>query len=106
MTVVEAAFHGCPPLMSAIPPHERTARALFGAAAGDFLFPVGDHQTLAALLRDELATARRKALVDARLPETRATIAERWSLDATTRALAGLVRGAQRGSEAASRKPM
>lgn len=91
MTVIEAAFHGCPPLMSDIPPHRRTANALFGEAASDFVFPVSDDAALAALMRDEIATGRRKALVDRRLGEIRATIAARWSLDQTTRALARLV---------------
>ena len=90
MTVIESAFHGCPPLMSDIPPHQGIARALFGERAGDFLFPVGDHRALAALLRDEITTAWRKALLDARIAEIRATIASRWSLEETARALARL----------------
>lgn len=93
MTVLESAFHGCPPLMSDIPPHQRSARALFGELAADFIFPVGDSRALAGLLRDEIATGRRKALVDTRLDEIRATIAARWSLEQTARALSRLARG-------------
>jgi glycosyltransferase involved in cell wall biosynthesis len=92
MTVIEAAFHGCPPLMSDIPPHQSSARALFGDRAGEFLYPTGDHRALAALLRDEITTARRKAFLDARIAEIRAIVASRWSLQGTARALAGLLR--------------
>lgn len=90
MTVIESAFHGCPPLMSDIAPHQRSARALFGERAGDFLYPVGDHHALAGLLRDEITTGRRKALLDARIAAIRATIASRWSLEQTAQALARL----------------
>jgi glycosyltransferase involved in cell wall biosynthesis len=90
MTVIEAAFHGCPPLMSDITPHRRIAHALFGEQAGDFLFPVGDHRALGGLLRDELATSRRGALVASHLGAIRAAITERWSLRATGTALARL----------------
>lgn len=90
MTVIESAFHGCPPLMSDIAPHQRSARALFGERAGDFLYPVGDHRALAGLLRDEITTGRRKAFLDARLDKIRAAIASRWPLGETARALARL----------------
>ena len=93
MTVIEAAFHGCPPLMSDIPPHQRSAQALFGGQAADFLYPVGDHLALASLMRDEIVTGRRKALVDARIDAIRQVIASRWSLQATAQALARLVPG-------------
>lgn len=87
MPVLEAAYQGCPPIMSAIPPHERSARLLFGDRAGDFLFPVGDHAALGALLRDEVRTGRRRALLHARLDEVRATIRGRFSLDRLAREL-------------------
>lgn len=90
MTVIESAFHGCPPLMSDISPHQRTALALFGERAGDFLFPVGDHRALADLMRDEITSGRRKEHLDAHLAEIRATITSRWSLARTARALARL----------------
>lgn len=92
MAVIESAFHGCPPLMSDILPHQRIARALFGAQAADFMYPVGDCHALAGLMRDEITTARRKALLDARIDEIRATIAARFSLAGTARALARLAR--------------
>jgi len=93
MTVIEAAFHGCPPLMSDIPPHRYSAAIMFGEAAGEFLFPVGDAQALGALLRDELLTGRRKALLAGRQGEVRAAIAAHWSLARTAQALAALASG-------------
>ena len=78
--------------MSDIPPHRKSAQALFGDRADDFLFPVGDPRALAHLMRDEIMTGRRKALLDAHLAEIRATIVARWSLQQTARALAGLAR--------------
>jgi glycosyltransferase involved in cell wall biosynthesis len=92
MPVLEAPFHGCPPLMSDIPPHRRSAEALFGAQAEDFLFPVGDAERLASLLRDEILTARRRRYIATHLGEIRATIAERFSVAQMTRALAALAR--------------
>lgn len=90
MPVVEAAFHGCPPLMSDIPPHRRSALILFGDRADDFLFPVGDCRALAALMRDEITSGRRQAHLAARIADVRATIVSRFSLAQTARGLARL----------------
>ena len=49
MTVIEAAYHACPPIMSDIAPHRVIARALFGDAAPDHLYPTGDHAALVAI---------------------------------------------------------
>ena len=94
MPVVEATFYGCPPLMSDIPPHVRTARLLFGERAGDFVYPVGDSDALAALMRDEISTGRRKAFLLARGAGIRGVIASRLSLGGTAKALAELARRA------------
>lgn len=107
MPVLEAAFHGCPPLMSDIPAHRRTAEALFAERANDFMFPVGDRSALANLLRDEITTGRRRAYIAARIEQIRATIAARFSIARMTRALGELaVAERQRAGEAASRKPI
>jgi glycosyltransferase involved in cell wall biosynthesis len=90
MTPIEASYCGCPALMSEIPPHRTIAAALFGEQADDFLFPVGDTDALARLLRDELTTGRRRRLLAERQSHIRATITTKWSLAATTRALASL----------------
>jgi glycosyltransferase involved in cell wall biosynthesis len=105
MAVIEAAFYGCPPLMSDILPHQRTAKALFGDDAIQFLFPVSEHKVLADLLRDEIATGRRKALLDAQIDKIRTAIVTRWSIEQMARALASLA-DRQGRTEAASRKPM
>jgi glycosyltransferase involved in cell wall biosynthesis len=94
MPVVEAALYGCPPLMSDIPPHRRNAEILFGDRAPDFLFPVADTRALGALLRDELTTGRRKAMLVGRIEEIRGTIASRFSLHGTAQALGQLALGA------------
>jgi len=90
MTVIEAAFHGCPPLMSDIPPHQRTARALFGDAAEAFLYPAGDWQALGRLLRDEVPSSRRRTLISSRLDDIRSAIRTRFGLGQTAGALARL----------------
>jgi glycosyltransferase involved in cell wall biosynthesis len=92
MTVIEAAFYGCPPLMSDIAPHRSSARILFGSRADEFLYPAGDHRALAHLLRDEIVTGWRRQLIGARISDIRATIASRWSLGETARALARVAR--------------
>jgi glycosyltransferase involved in cell wall biosynthesis len=91
MAVIEAAFHGCPPLMSNIPPHQRTARILFAHRAEDFLFPVGEHRALAAMIRDEVESGRRRAFLLSRLDEVRRAIAAHWSLARTVESLARLM---------------
>lgn len=96
MPVIEAAFHGCPPLMSDIPPHRRSAEGMFGAHAQEHLFPVGDWAALGALLRDEILTGRRAARIAAGLDALRRTIEARWSLAATARALGRLALDAGR----------
>lgn len=90
MAVIESAFEGCPPLMSDIPPHQRIAQALFGAEAGQFLFPTGDAAALGRLVQDEIRTRHRKAFVMRHQAQIRRTISERWSLATTARALASL----------------
>jgi glycosyltransferase involved in cell wall biosynthesis len=92
MPVVEATFYGCPPLMSDIPPHVRTARMLFGERAGDFVYPVGNTSALAALMADEISTGRRKAYLMERGEQIRGLIASRLSLRGTATALAQLAR--------------
>jgi glycosyltransferase involved in cell wall biosynthesis len=90
MSPIEASYYGCPALMSEIPPHRRIADTLFGGDAGDFLFPVGDTDALARLLRDELATGRRRKLIAERQAQIHSTITTNWSLETTAKALANL----------------
>src|SRR5262249_14394899 len=42
MMPFEAAYSGCPPIVSDIPPHKLMATVLFGERADDFLYPVTD----------------------------------------------------------------
>ena len=91
MTPIEAAYCGCPPLMSEIPAHRRIAEALFGDHADEFMFQVGDTAALTRDLRDELTKGRRRLLLAQTQAQIRKSIATRWSLETTVRALAGLV---------------
>ena len=90
MTPIEASYWGCPPLISDIPPHRRIADTLFGDRAEDYVFPVGDTEALARLLRDELTTGRRRKFLAGRQEQIRQTIAATWSLETTVGALARL----------------
>lgn len=90
MSPIEAAYAGCPPLMSDIPAHRVIADTLFGNRAADFLYPVGDTAALGRLMSDEVATERRREFLAAGSAEIRATITSRWSLANTVRLLAGL----------------
>jgi len=92
MSPVEAAYSGCPPLMSDIPAHKAIARALFGTRADDFLYPLGDTAALARMMRDEAATEGRRKFLAAHSSEIRAKIKTRWSLATTAKLLAGIGR--------------
>jgi glycosyltransferase involved in cell wall biosynthesis len=94
MPPFEAAYCGCPPIISDIPPHRRMAVALFGDGAPDFLFPVGATDVLADRLKDEIATGRRQALVLAHHAHIRSMVESRFSLQVTARAFAQLCRDA------------
>jgi glycosyltransferase involved in cell wall biosynthesis len=90
MTPIEAAMQGCPPLMSDIAPHRAIVNVLFPGRDAEFIFPVGDCHALAALLRDEVLTGRRRAELAARRAQFHALIERVWSLRNTARALAAL----------------
>jgi glycosyltransferase involved in cell wall biosynthesis len=90
MTPIEAAMQGCPPLMSDIAPHRAIVDVLFPGRDAEFLFPVGDCDALAALLRDEVLTGRRRAELAAGRAQFHALIEHVWSLRNTARALAAL----------------
>jgi hypothetical protein len=91
MTPIEATYCGCPAVMSAIPAHREIAELLYPDSVADVLYPPGDVDALAALLRDESRTGRRRAALQDRLGEVRATVERRWSMRATARALLDLV---------------
>ncbi|MEI6313395.1 MAG: hypothetical protein WCO89_00890 [Syntrophus sp. (in: bacteria)] len=90
MSPIESAYFGCPPLMSCIPAHKVIAQTLFGERARDFLYPLGDTDALAGMMRDEAATGRRRKLLAAHSSEIRAMIKTRWSLATTAKLLAGI----------------
>jgi glycosyltransferase involved in cell wall biosynthesis len=90
MPPIEAAYVGCPPLMSDIAPHRAIANRLFAEEASLFLFPVGDAAALAELIRDELASGRRRTLLAARRSAIQSTIRATWSLQHTACELASL----------------
>lgn len=93
MTPIEAAYGGCPPLMSDIPAHRAIATALFGRQAGDFLFPSGDVAALARLMTDEIDTGRRADHVRSHARRIQDVVHSRWS---PARTAEGLVRVAER----------
>lgn len=90
MSPIEAAYVGCPSLLSDIPAHQAIARALFGNRAADFLYPAGETAALARLMRDEAANQRRRRCIAENSGMIRQTIETRWSLANTARALAEL----------------
>jgi glycosyltransferase involved in cell wall biosynthesis len=90
MTPIEAAWSGCPPILSDIPPHRETAGHLFGADAEAFLYPMGDPRALRRLLNDEVRSGRRRGWLSDRLPDIRASVKRRWPLEATAKRLAEL----------------
>lgn len=90
MTPYEAAFCGCPPIVSDIPPHRSMAQSLFAEWAEKFLYPVGDRDALAAALREEIATGIRRRYLKDRLGEIQRQIEESFSVHVTARALAQL----------------
>jgi glycosyltransferase involved in cell wall biosynthesis len=98
MTPYEAAYSGCPPIVSDIPPHRAMAEALFGERAEDFLFPVGAADALASRLIDEIATGRRRGYIHDHRTELRSLIEERYSVRTTARALVELCRTLGTGS--------
>jgi glycosyltransferase involved in cell wall biosynthesis len=87
MTPIEAAYSGCPPLMSDIPAHRAIASTLFGEHAERHLYPAGDTDALALLLRDEVETGERGADVRLRLSMIRGLVESRWSTRQTAEAL-------------------
>lgn len=93
MTPIESIYSGCPALMSDIPAHREIARGLHPDDPDDVLFAPGDVDALAALLRDEVGTRRRGALLRDRLGEVRTEIEARWSIRGTARALLGVLDG-------------
>ncbi len=95
MSPIEAAYSGCPPLMSDIPAHKVIVQTLFGHRAYDFLYPLGNTDALARMMRDETATRERRIFLTAHSAEIRATIKTRWSLVTTAKLLAGLGRPAR-----------
>ncbi|MGA7328531.1 MAG: glycosyltransferase family 4 protein [Rhodomicrobium sp.] len=90
MTPYEAAYCGCPPIVSDIPPHRSMAESLFAEWAEKFLYPVGDRDALAAALRDEIATGIRRRYLKDRLGEIQRQVEESFSVHVTARALAQL----------------
>lgn len=102
---IEAAYCGCPPIMSAIAAHEHIVDQCFPDLAHLLLYPIGDHRALGRHLRDEIRTGRRRAHLNERIGAVRATICEHWSMDSTARLFARLAGGtrATRAGQTASR---
>ena len=92
MSPIEAAYFGCPPLMSDIPAHKAIAQTLFGDQAADFLYPLGDTTALAKMMRDEVTTEQRRQFLISHITEIRSAIRTRWSLTNTAMLLAGIGR--------------
>lgn len=99
MSPIEAAYSGCPPLMSGIEAHKVIARTLFGSRAEEFLYPPGDTPALAKMMEDEVATERRRKIIASRIAEIRSTIKTRWSLANTAARIAGI------GAESSGNNP-
>jgi glycosyltransferase involved in cell wall biosynthesis len=104
LTPYEAAYSGCPPIVSDIPPHRAMAEALFGELAEDFLYPVGDSDALASCLVDEIATGRRRSYIRAHRTKLRSLIEERYSVRTTARALVELCRAMETGHDTRPRR--
>jgi len=88
MTPFEAAYSGCPPIVSDIPPHRHMAESLFGEHAEDFLYPVTDTAALAERLQDELTTGRRHRFLEIHLSQIQRLVETRYSVRVTAEALA------------------
>lgn len=95
MTPLEALLHGCPVVLSDIPPHRTIVDAVFPERTFECLFPVGDDTALGDLLSHELRTATRRRDLEARHQEVHELISERWSLANTARQLLILSRKIQ-----------
>jgi len=90
MTPYEAAYAGCPPIVSDIPPHRLMAETLFHDQAEAFLYPVCNTDALAERLRDEVETGWRWRYVKEHQEEIRDQIERRFSLQTTARAFVDL----------------
>jgi len=90
MSPIEAAYSGCPPLMSDIPAHRAIVSKLLPDHPKEFLYPVGNTAVLAKLMVDEALTEQRRKLIASRLADLRKMVETEWSLDKTARALARL----------------
>lgn len=91
MTPIEAAYSGCPPILSDIRPHRTTADTLFGSSAKKFLYPTGNYVALAHLLEDELRSGWRRNFIADRLEQIRSYVDEHWSLKCTARELLSII---------------
>lgn len=83
MPPYEAAYSGCPPIVSDIPPHRHMAETLFKEHADDFLFSTSKAEMLAACLKDEIVTGKRRHYLLDNLEKIRKTIEEGYSLHNT-----------------------
>jgi glycosyltransferase involved in cell wall biosynthesis len=96
LPAIQAAYAGCVPLLSNVPPHVRTAGILFEERSEDFLFPVGDIRALAELLQDEVRTGRRSIFLRERIESIRQTVDRCWSMDSMAAQLVTLCRDLSR----------
>ena len=92
MTPYEAAYSGCPPVVSDIPPHRLMAESLFSDQAEEFLYPVGDVQALANRLRAEISSGHRRQYLQQNQLRIRKIIKEQYSLRVTADALVRMFR--------------
>jgi len=94
MTPYEAAYCGCPPIVSDIPPHRQMAEALFSDSAARFLYPVGDTSSLAEYLSDEISTGIRAQILRASQANIRCLIERDYSIRTTANGMVRLCRAA------------
>jgi glycosyltransferase involved in cell wall biosynthesis len=104
MPPYEAAYCGCPPVLSDIPPHQAMARAVFGEQAEEFLYPVTDTDALGKLLQDEISTGRRRRYIEENQIQIREIIATNYSLNTTANALVRLCKGSNGSIQSAQKK--
>jgi glycosyltransferase involved in cell wall biosynthesis len=90
MAPIEAAYTGCPPIISDIPAHQHIANKVFKERHSDFIYPVYDYQRLAHLLRDEINSGRRKEYIESNKNEIQKIVEGQLSLMSSARIIAGL----------------
>lgn len=91
MGPIEAAYTGCPPIISDIPAHQSIAKTIFKERYSEFVYPVYDYRRLAELLVDEVNSGRRRKYLESNRDEIQKIIESELSLMSTARIIASLV---------------